>query len=133
MGKSRPALPKSEMEVLRIVWDLGDATVRQVLDALPEDRELDFWTVQTYLRRLEAKGYLRKRKDGRNNVYSPAVQPKNVMSEVLEDFVDRLFDGEAMPLFQHLIQDRGLSDDEIDQLQKTLDQLKSKKRKGGKR
>lgn len=133
MGKSRPALPKSEMEVLRIVWNLGDATVRQVLDALPEDRELDFWTVQTYLRRLEAKGYLSKRKEGRSNLYSPAVQPQSVMSEVLDDFVDRLFDGEAMPLFQHLIHDRGLSDDEIDQLQKTLDQLKSKKRKGRKR
>ncbi len=128
MGKRRTVLPKSELEVLRIVWKFGEATVRRVLDALPEERKLDFWTVQTYLRRLEAKSYLQKRKDGRSNVYSPAVQPKRVMSEVLEDFVDRLFDGEALPLFQHLIQDRGLSDDEIDQLQNTLDELKKKKR-----
>ncbi len=132
MGKSRPALPKSEMEVLRIVWQLGEATVRQVLDALPAERELDFWTVQTYLRRLEAKGYLKKHKDGRSNVYSQAVQPNRVMSEVLEDFVDRLFDGEALPLFQHLIQDRGLSENEIDQLQKTLDELKVKNLEGRK-
>lgn len=129
MGKHRAALPKSELEVLRIVWKLGEATVRQVLDALPEGRKLDFWTVQTYLRRLETKSYLQKRRDGRSNVYSPAVQPKRVMSEVLEDFMDRLFDGEALPLFQHLIHDRGLSDDEIDQLQNTLDELKKKKRK----
>ena len=129
MGKRRNPLPKSELEVLRIVWKFGEATVRQVLDALPEDRKLDFWTVQTYLRRLEAKSYLQKRKDGRSNVYSPAVQPKRVMSEVLDDFVDRLFDGEALPLFQHLIQDRGLTNDEIDQLQDTLDKLKKKKRK----
>ncbi len=129
MGKRRSALPKSELEVLRIVWKLGEATVRQVLDALPEGRKLDFWTVQTYLRRLETKSYLQKRRAGRSNVYSPAVQPKRVMSEVLEDFVDRLFDGEALPLFQHLIHDRGLSDDEIDQLQNTLDELKKNKRK----
>ena len=58
MGKRRPALAKSELEVLRLVWKLGEATVRQVLDALHEDRKLDFWTVQTYLRRLESKSYL---------------------------------------------------------------------------
>ena len=133
MGKSRPSLPKSEMEVLRIVWNLGSATVRQVLDALPARRKLDFWTVQTYLRRLAAKGYLHKQRAGRSNVYSPAVQPKSVMREVLEDFVDRVFDGDAIPLLQHLIRDRGLSDDEIDQLQQALDELKTKQRKGPKR
>ena len=134
MGKSRPALPKSELEIVRIVWNLGEATVRQVVEALPDERELDFWTVQTYLRRLEAKGYLTKRREGRSNVYSSAVKPKNVVNEVLDDFVDRLFDGQALPLFQHLIEDRGLTDSEIEQLQKTLDELKTqKKRKGRKR
>lgn len=134
MEKSRPALPKSELEIVRIVWNLGEATVRQVMDALPNERELDFWTVQTYLRRLEAKGYLTKRREGRSNVYSSAVNPQSVVNEVLDDFVERLFDGQALPLFQHLIKDRGLTDDEIDKLQKTLDELKAqKKRKGRKR
>jgi predicted transcriptional regulator len=45
----RPALAKSELEIARIVWNLKEATVRQVADALPDDRKLDFWTVQTYL------------------------------------------------------------------------------------
>ena len=114
----------------KVVWDLGEATVRQVLEALPADRELDFWTVQTYLRRLEAKGYLSKRRDGRNNVYTPAVRPTTVISETMEDFINRLFDGEALPLFQHLIRDRGLSDAEIDELQATLDALKSERKRG---
>ena len=133
MGKSRPALPKSEMEIVRIVWNLGEATVRQVMDALPEERELDFWTVQTYLRRLEAKKFLQKRREGRSNVYSAAVQPKNVVSEVLGDFVERVFDGEALPMFQQLIEDRGLTDDEITQLQKTLDELKAQKKSKGRK
>lgn len=128
----RAALPKSELEVAKIVWELGEATVRQVLEALPEERELDFWTVQTYLRRLEAKGYLRKRRDGRTNVYSPAVRPTKVINEALDDFINRLFDGETVPLFQHLIHDRGLSDDEVNQLQRTLDELKAHKKKGRK-
>lgn len=126
MGKKKTPLPKSELEIARIVWQLGEATVRQVADELP--REVDFWTVQTYLRRLHDKGYLKKRKEGGANVYSAAVKPDSVVSEALNDLVDRLFDGEALPLFQHLISDRGLSRDEIDELQSTLDALKSKKR-----
>ena len=121
---TRPALAKSELEIARIVWKLGKATVRQVLDALPDDRDLDFWTVQTYLRRLEAKGYLRKQREGRSNVYSSKVRPRTVVREVVDDVVDRLFDGETLPMFQHLIEDRGLADEEIDQLQQTLDKLK---------
>ena len=126
MGKKKATLPKSELEIARIVWRLGEATVRQVVDALPTDRELDFWTVQTYLRRLEAKGYLQKRKDGRSNVYSSAVKPKNVVGEAIDEMLLRLFDGQALPLFQHLIESRGLSDHEIAQLQKTLDDHKTK-------
>jgi len=123
----RPPLAKSELEVARIVWQLGGATVRQVADAMPSDRELDFKTVQTYLRRLEAKGYVRSRRDGRTNVYTSCVRPHTVVREVVRDMVDRLFDGRAMPLAQHLIEDHGLSDEEIDELQAALEKLKEKR------
>ncbi len=123
----RPALPKSELEVARIVWDLGEATVRQVLEALPAERRLDFKTVQTYLRRLEAKGYLRSRQEGRAKIYLPRVRPVQVVREVLDQMVERLFGGETLPLFQHLIHDRGLSDAEIQQLRAMLDELERQK------
>jgi BlaI family transcriptional regulator, penicillinase repressor len=126
MEKMSP-LPKSELEIARIVWELKEATVRQVLEALPSERELDFWTVQTYLRRLKAKGYLKSKLKGRTNVYSPRIAPDRVVNEVVGDFLDRVFDGEALPLMNHLIEDRGLSDDEIDRLQATLDKLRRKK------
>jgi predicted transcriptional regulator len=120
----RPSLAKSELEITQIVWKLGEAKVRDVVDALPPDRKADFWTVQTYLRRLKAKGYLRTRRDGRADVYIPAVKPKSVLRDVISDFVNRTFGGESLPLMQQLIDDRGLSDAEIDQLQATLEQLK---------
>lgn len=123
----RPPLAKSELELARVVWRLGEASVRQVLDALPRERGLDFATVQTYLRRLEAKGYLRVRQQGRANVYSSKVAPDRVVSEVVRDFLDRVFDGEALPLVEQLISDRGLSDEEIERLQRTLDELKERK------
>ena len=122
----KPPLAKSELEVARIVWDLGEATVRQVVDRMPKRRDLDFKTVQTYLRRLEAKGYLSARREGRTNVYHPCVRPGKVIREVVADLVDRLFDGETLPLVQHLIEDRGLDRDEIRQLRRMVNQLESK-------
>ncbi len=122
----RPALAKSELEVARIVWRLGSATVRQILEQLPKNRGLELKTVQTYLRRLEAKGYVKTRKEGRSKVYIPKIRPDRVVREVVDDFLDRVFDGEAIPLLQHLIDDRGLNDKEIDRLRKMLNRLEAK-------
>jgi BlaI family transcriptional regulator, penicillinase repressor len=134
----RPSLSKAEMEIARLVWDRGEATVRQILDALPEQRKLDYKTVQTYLRRLEAKGYLSTRRDGKRTVFRASVKPAQVMRETIKDFVARLFDGEALPLVEHLIHDRGLKGDEIEKLRTMLDDLEeseqasSSKKKGRK-
>jgi predicted transcriptional regulator len=123
----RPALSKGEMEVARVLWDLKSATVRQVFEAFPADRRIDFTTVQTYLRRLETKGYVKATLDGRTRVYSPRVKPQTVIRETLDDLVDRLFGGEALPLVRHLIEDRGISDTDLAELRELLDRMKRKK------
>ncbi len=123
----RPALSKGELEVARVLWELKSATVRQVFEAFPADRRIDFTTVQTYLRRLESKGYVKAALDGRTRVYSPRVKPQTVIRETLDDLVDRLFGGEALPLVRHLIEDRGISDAELAELRELLDRLKRNK------
>ena len=125
--KRLPPLPKSELEVARIVWDLGEATVRDVVDALPEDRGLDFFTVQTYLRRLTDKGFLKTRKQGRANVYSQKVAPARVIRQMVDEFLHGVFGGEAVPLVQHLIREKQISDDGLDELQEMIDEFKERK------
>ena len=124
MGQ-RPALSKAEMEVARIVWSLQEATVRQVFEALPPGRNIDFSTVQTYLRRLEQKGYLRTRRQGRAMVYRPRVEPERVIRETVDDLVDRLFDGQTVPLLHHLIRERSISDEELRALREMIDKLEA--------
>jgi predicted transcriptional regulator len=119
----RKALSKAEMEVARIVWERKQATVREVLDALPDSRQIDYKTVQTFLRRLEAKGYLTSHRDGRSLIYTPAVRPNLVIRETVHDFVGRLFDGEPLPLVEHLIREQGLKQEDIDKLRGLLDEL----------
>lgn len=119
----RPALSKGEMEVARVLWELGQATVREVHAALPDSRVVEFATVQTYLRRLESKGYITGRLAGRTRIYTPKVKPRTVIRETLDDLVDRLFGGETLPLMRHLIEDRGITDEELAELRKLIDRM----------
>lgn len=125
MMSQRPALSKAEMEIARIVWDLQKATVREVLDALPNGRDIDYKTVQTFLRRLESKGYLSSKRNGRSLVYTAKVRPNQVIRETVKDFVGRLFDGETLPLVEHLIREQGLESRDIDQLRLMLNELEN--------
>lgn len=119
----RPALSRGELEVARVLWDLGSATVREVHEAFPADRGIDFTTVQTYLRRLEQKGYARAKLDGRTRVYSPRVKPRTVIRETLNDLIDRLFGGETLPLMRHLVEEGKITSEDLAQLRDLIDRM----------
>ena len=119
----RPGLSKGEMEVARVLWELGQASVREVHAALPNARSMEFATVQTYLRRLEGKGYVAGRLEGRTRIYTPKVKPRTVIRETLDDLVERLFGGETLPLMRHLIEERGITDEELAELRKLIDRM----------
>ena len=122
----RPTISKGELEVARVIWRLGSATVGQAFEAISEKNRPDYTTVQTYIRRLETKGYLRARRAGRNKVYTPKIRPSQVIRETVDDFMNRLFDGEAIPLMRHLINDRGITADEISAIRQLLTELEAK-------
>jgi len=122
---ARAPLSKGEMEVARAVWELGEATVGQVHQAFPSDRGMQYATVQTYLRRLEAKGYVRTRRDGRNKLYRAKVDPSLVIQETVDELTARLFGGDALPLMLHLIEAGGITPEETAALRKALDALEA--------
>jgi len=119
----RPPLSKAELEVARVLWELGEATVRQAHETISASQKIGFATVQTYMRRLESKGYARTWLSGRTRVYAPRVKPATVIRETVDDLVERLFAGETLPLMQHLIEDRGVSGEDLAQLRILLDRL----------
>lgn len=119
----RPALSKGEMEIARILWEVGPASVRKVFDALPASRPMDFATVQTYLRRLETKGHANSVLEGRNRIYSARTKPRTVIRETVDDLVQRLFGGETMPLVRHLIEERGINGENLAELKELIERM----------
>jgi len=125
MAKSAKLSP-GEMIVARAVWELGEAAVGAVHEQVSVREEMDYATVQTYLRRLETKGCLTSRRDGRTKIYRPKVAAKRVLRDAVSDVVHRLFDGEVLAMMNHLVQDHGMSQKDINQLRKMLDDAEGK-------
>ena len=121
----RAALSKGEMEVARVLWEVGPAPVRQVHESLSKEREMDFATVQTYLRRLETKGYASSKLQGRTRIYSAKTKPQTVIRDTVNDLVNRLFGGNTLPLMKHLIEERGIDQADIEQLRQLIDDLEA--------
>lgn len=117
--KMRP-VSEAETEMLRILWDLGKATVQAVCDALPPKRDITYATVHTLLRRLEEKGYIDHTLKGKANVYFPVVQREKVMKRSVSDFVDRMFGGDPVSLMHFMAQHGKITSRDIDRLKKLL-------------
>ncbi len=114
--KKLPAVSPSETEILRLVWQLDKATVQEVCDSLPTRRKIAYATVQTLLRRLEKKGYLKHRIRGKAHVFFPAVKSEKVIKRSVNDFLDRLFGGDPVPLMQYLAEHGKIDTDDIEKL-----------------
>lgn len=119
----RQPISKGEMEIARALWEISPATVRAVYESLPNNRKMGFSTVQTYLRRLETKGYVTSSLDGRVRVYASRTKARTVIRETVDDLVQRLFGGETMPLMRHLIEERGINEKNLAELRELIDRL----------
>lgn len=119
------ALSPAETEILRLVWQLDNATVQQVCDKLPGKRRITYATVQTMLRRLEKKGYIQHRIRGKAHVFFAAVKSEEVIKRSVGDFLDRLFGGDPVPLMQYLAEHGQIDGDDITRLKKLIAKNKS--------
>ena len=120
--KRRPrVLGPQELQIMKVVWDRGKVTVRDVYQALLERRQVAYTTVMTMMNILEQKGFLKKAAgEDRAFVYQPARSRQSVMREMVNEFVDRVFGGSANPLMLHLIEDEHITQKDLDDLRKLV-------------
>ena len=116
--KKLPAVSPSETEILRLVWQLDKATVQDVCNKLPARRKIAYATVQTLLRRLEKKGYIKHRIRGKAHVFFAAVKSEKVIKRSVNDFLDKLFGGDPVPLMQYLAEHGKIDAGDIEKLKR---------------
>jgi BlaI family transcriptional regulator, penicillinase repressor len=114
-------LTGQELEIMKIIWPLGRANVRNVYSTLRTRRSIAYTTVQTMMNILETKGYLKKEPGEKAQLYVPVRPQQAVVRSMVREFVDRVFDGSARPLLVHLVREKGLTERERRALQKLVD------------
>jgi predicted transcriptional regulator len=120
MRPKSPILTPQELEIMKLVWAGGEATVRDVYEALLERRKIAYTTVMTMMRVLERKGYLKSSREERAYVYRPTRPERQVLRSMVREFVDRVFNGSAKPLLVHLVEDKRLSKRELEELERLV-------------
>jgi predicted transcriptional regulator len=119
--KSNTLTPQ-ELEIMKLVWQRGAATVRDVYEVLLERRKIAYTTVMTMMKILEKKGYLKKRRQDRAFIYRPAHPKNQVIGGMIREFIDRVFNGSAEPLLVHLVKSRHLSEKDLQKIARMVEE-----------
>ncbi|QEH32339.1 Transcriptional regulator BlaI [Aquisphaera giovannonii] len=123
-------LGELQRAVLEAVWGMGEATVQQVRDRVAEAGrgELAYTTVLSVMQKLEKAGWLGHRAEGRVYVYKPTRSRDEADSSTARALLRRVFGGDPLRLFQHLIADEDLSDGDLAAIRKMLERKKSERK-----
>ncbi|HNY77443.1 MAG: BlaI/MecI/CopY family transcriptional regulator [Sedimentisphaerales bacterium] len=121
-------LGQLQRAVMEIIWSRGEATVHQVRDRLDREKELAYTTILTTLQKLERAGWLEHRSEGKSYVYVPRRSREQAGAGSVRGFLKRVFDGNAVAMFQHLIREGDLSEDELKELRRIIDEKRKEMR-----
>ncbi|MCP4642771.1 MAG: BlaI/MecI/CopY family transcriptional regulator [bacterium] len=116
-----PRLGRVQLKIMNVLWGKGRATAREITDALNEDAPIAHSTVQTLLRKLEAKDAVGHERDGRTFIFKPLVEPENVRKKATREFVDRVFGGSTAGLVSYLLKSEQIPDDELGRIRELID------------
>src|SRR2546421_7611429 len=121
MLKTPAKLGKVQLEIMRILWQRGRATAREITEAMSQAQPIAHSTVQTLLRQLQAKGAVAYEVEDRTFVYRPLYQQSEVAETVTRDLLARLFNGSVYSLMAHLLKHEEISDEDLARLRALID------------
>ena len=127
MGRSRPRPTDSELAILRILWERGPATVRQVHEALADTRDTGYTTTLKLMQIMAEKGLVDRDETARTHVYAAAVNEQQTQRQLVKDLVDRAFGGSAAALVLHALDAEGATAAELKEIRKLIDDYREKR------
>ncbi|MGI4791021.1 MAG: BlaI/MecI/CopY family transcriptional regulator [Janthinobacterium lividum] len=121
MAKAPPKLGRVQLQIMQILWERGEATAREITDALNQAEPVAHSTTQTLLRKLEAKGAVAHTVRDRIFVFRPLSQEADVSESAARDLLTRVFGGSVYSLVSHLLAHETISGDELKRLREMID------------
>lgn len=126
MAKRPPTIPDSELDVIKVLWDRGEGTVREILETLKAaGRQWSYATVATLLDRLEGKGMVTSDRSELAFVYRPAISAADVRQKRVSNLVDKLYEGEPGLLVLHLLKSHPLDAGQAKEVRALLEEMTS--------
>ena len=122
------SLGELQLAILRVLWSCGEATASDVHAALHAERGLAPTTIATMLKKMEKRGLVGHREDGRRFIYRPAVTEEAVTRSMVADLTDRLFDGKASELMGHLLAEHDIDRSELAELNRLIAQAERRRK-----
>src|SRR6478752_1457272 len=125
-----------ELEALKVLWERGETTVRDLADAMNAAAkqtgadELAYTTVLSLLQVMEQKGLVGHRREGKAYVYVPRAERQSTIRRLANSFLDKVFDGAVDEYLVHALESKRLSSDELDQLEAMLAAARERSKKG---
>lgn len=123
-----PRPTQAELEILSVLWQRGNSTVREVQETLAESRAMGYTTVLKLLQIMSDKGLVTRDEEQRSHVYAAAIPQDQTQRQLVTDLLDRAFDGSAMDLVMHALATKKTSAGEIARIRQLLDELEGDSR-----
>lgn len=117
----------AELEILKVLWESGEGTVRQVMQTLPGGRA--YTTVMTLMDVMHGKKLLRRRRAGKAFIYRPAAERDKTLRAMVTDMIDRAFEGSASSLVAHLLEQARPDEAELEEIRKLIAEQKKSSRR----
>ena len=127
MGRPQPRPTDAELAILRVLWERGASTVRQVHEALADTRETGYTTTLKLMQIMADKGLVRRNETARTHVYSANAGQEQTQRQLVQDLADRAFGGSAAQLVLRALSADGATDAELKQIRKLIDDYREKR------
>jgi BlaI family transcriptional regulator, penicillinase repressor len=127
MARSQPRPTDTELAILRVLWERGPSTVRQVHEVLAETRDTGYTTTLKLMQIMADKGLVTRNETARTHVYSAIAGEEQTQQQLVKDLVDRAFGGSAAQLVLRALSAEGASDAEVKEIRKLIDDYREKR------
>lgn len=113
----------SELEILNIIWEKGDSTVREVHEVLEQTKEVGYTTTLKLMQIMHDKKLLTRDTSSKKHIYKAAISQENTQGQIVQRIVDNVFNGSAMQMVMQALGNHKASNKELDQIREYLDQI----------